>query len=310
MDKQSSITPAIGEEDDANIGLFYQPEVFLVAKTVHIRFVNLLVQLKQELKGCDHHKFLDIVGQLTFLPSDYLEDLRNACTEEVFDRVGFLWSWNDHSILRAVLEATNCQRGIEMLDKFESQIDATQPMELFPIPPPSIKMAPFPSSAFTVLSVRVEYNKDEPVPLQYVNDVATIMNEKFEITSHALQLLAARTNPLMLYWMIPKSIVPLVNKGVNEHSNFFKENGFSEIALFPSTILYATDHLTNGSFALLSIQQQVSKNILGYAPAIVLVCFLFFIHACMFFPVCVCIVVPCVNGCPVCADPYKNLGCV
>ena len=258
MDKQSSVTPAISEEDDAGINLFYHPKLFLAAKTVHLRFVNLVTELKQELKGCDPQSFHEIVGLLAFLPSDYLENLSNASTEEVLDRVGFLWSWNNHSILRAVVEATDCQEGIKMLDKFQSQIDATQPMELFPIPPPSMKMAPSSSSAFTVLSIRVEYDKDEPVPLQYVNDVTTIMNEKFEISSHALQLLAARTNPLMLYWMIPKSVVPLVHKGVNEHLEFFKENGFSEIAIYPNTILYATDHLTNGSFALLSIKQQVS----------------------------------------------------
>ena len=256
--KQSNAIPAISEEDDSDISLFYQPKVYLAAKTVHLRFVNLVNELKQELKGCDRRSFHEIVGQLALLPSDYLENLSNANTEEALDRVGFLWSWNNHSILRAVVEATNCQRGIEMLDEFESQIDATQPMELFPIPPPSMKMAPSSSSAFTVLSIRVEYDKDEPVPLQYVNDVATVMNEKFEISSYVLQLLAARTNPLMFYWMIPKSVVPLVSKGVDWYSNFFKEKGFLEIAIYPNTILYATDHLANGSFALLSTKQQVS----------------------------------------------------
>ena len=309
MDKQSSVTPVISDEYDADIDLFYQPEMFLAAKTVHMRFVNLVAQLKLELKGYDQQKFLDIVDQLAFLPSDYLEDLSNASTEEVLDRVAFLWSWNNHSILRAVVGAANCQKGIEMLDKFESQIDATQPMELFPIPRPLMKMAPSSSSAFTVLSIRVEYDKDEPVPLKYVNNVATIINEKFEISSHALQLLAARTNPLMFYWTIPKSIVPLVSKGVNEHSDYLKEKGFSEIALFPNTILYATDHLTNGSFALLSIQQQVSI----FKDMHINYCISFLMHVYMFCLVCVYIyIVPCVNGiscmCRPIWDPYTCIG--
>ena len=269
MDVQSSGTPsqsASSEEDDIDISPVYQPEVFLAAKTVHIRFLNLLAQLKQEIKHCDPQTFLEAlnklsatvntVGHLALLPSDYLEDFSSTSTEKI--PKGFLWTWNNHSILRALLEACSCQDGIKMLDDFESQIDTNQPLELFPIPPPSMKMAPSLSSAFTVLSIRGEYSRDEPVPLQYVHDVATIMIKKLNISSHALQLLAARSNPLMLYWMIPKSIVPLISEGVNKHLDFLKENGFSEVAIYPNTILFATDNLSHGSFALLSIQPQVS----------------------------------------------------
>ena len=271
-DRQSSFIPAISEEDDADINPIYQPKVFWAAKTVHIRFVNLVAKLKQELKGWDSQVFLEklrvlnasvkIIGHFALLPSEYLEDLSSANTEEILDRVAFLWSWNDHSILRAVLEAYNYQKGIEMLENFESQIDATQPMELFPIPPPSMKMAPPPSSAFTVLSIRVEYDKDEPVPLQYVNDLARVMSESFWISSHALQLLAARTNCLMLCWMIPKSIVPLVSKRVKEDLDFLKKKRFLEVAIYPNTNLFSTDNSSHGLFASLSIHPQVRMHIL------------------------------------------------
>ena len=260
MEVQSSGTPsqaASSEEDDTDISPVYQPEVFLAAKTIHIRFLNL---------HCDPQTFLEAlnklnatvktVGHLALLPSDYLEDFSSTSTEKI--PKGFLWTWNNHSILRALLEACSCQDGIKMLDDFESQIDTNQPLELFPIPPPSMKIAPSLSSGCTVLSIREEYSRDEPVPLQYVHDVARIMIEKLNISSHALQLLAARSNPLMLYWMIPKSVVPLISEGVNEHLDFLKENGLSEIAIYPNTILFATDNLSHGSFALLSIQPQVS----------------------------------------------------
>ena len=225
--------------------------------------------MKQKLKNKDPKGFLTACNKLTanashlktipLVASDYLEDLDDACIEEIFNRFAFLWRWNDHSILRALLEACSCQDSIKMLDDFESQIDATQPLELFPIYPPSMKMAPSFSSVFTVLSIRGEYDRDEPVPLQYVHDVAAIMIEKFNISSHALQLLAARSNPLMLYWMIPKSIVPLISEGVNEHLDFLKENRLSEIAIYPNTILFVTNNLSHGSFALLSTQPQVAS---------------------------------------------------
>ena len=280
-DMRSCVMPsqsASSKEDDPDISPVYHPEVFLAAKTVHIRFLNLLAQLKQKLKDKDPKHFLTACNKLTanashlktipLIASDYLEDLDDAGIEEIFNRLAFLWRWNDHSILRALLEACSCQDSIKMLDDFESQIDATQPMELFPIYPPSMKTAPSFSSAFTVLSIRGEYDQDEPVPLQYVHDVAAIMMDKFGILPHALQLLAARSNPLMLYWMIPKSIVPLISEGVNEHLDFLKEQGFSEVAIYPNTILFATDNFSHGSFALLSIQPQVSMHILQYCTHI------------------------------------------
>ena len=269
MDIGQSSSTSFQSEDCGGIKPVYQPEVFLTAKTVHIRFLNLVTQLKQNFEVSDPKTFLASCNKLSasashlkpipLLEVDYLQDLDGASTEEIFNRFAILWTWNNCLILRAILETSdNCQDGLKMLDDFESQIDATQPMELFPIPPPSIKMAPSLSSPFTVLSVRGEYDRDEPVPLQYVNDVATIMAEKFGISSHALQLLAAQANPLMLYWMIPKSIIPLISEGVDEHLDFFKEKRFLEIAIYPNMILLATNNLSHGLFALLSSQPQVS----------------------------------------------------
>ena len=269
--QSSSISSQPTSSDDAVISFTYQPEMFLAAKTVHRRFLNLVSQLKQKLKDCDLESFLAACSKITatgshlkpisVIPSEYLEDLDNAGIEEIFSRLSFLWTWISHSILRALLEACDCQDGIKMLDDFESQIDTNQPMEFFPIPPPSLKMAPSLSSAYTVLSIRHEDDENEFIPLQYVDNVATIMIEKFSISPHTLQLLAARTTPLMLYWIIPKSVVPLISKGVNENLRFLKENRCLEIGIYPNTILFATDNLNTGLFSLLSNQPSVSKYV-------------------------------------------------
>ena len=181
---------------------------------------------------------------IPLIPPEYLEYLDDAGMEEILSKLSFLWTWNDHSILRALLEVCNCQDGIKMLDEFESQIDTSQPMELFPIPPPSIKMAPSLSTPYTVLSIRGKYNQDEIPSLQHVNDLLAIeIISISEISPHALQLLAARATPLMLYWVIPKSIVPLISKGVKKHLDVLEEKGVLEISIYPNTILFATDML-------------------------------------------------------------------
>ena len=270
--QSSDITsyPIITEENDTDVGHVHQPEVFLTAKTVHIRFLNLFIQIKQMLKDCNPQCLLEALKKLRaytrteihskiipLLSSDFLEEFKNNNSEEVLRRSAFLWSWNNNSILRALLEACNCQTGIKMLDEFECQIDTNQPMELFPIPRPSAKMTPSSSSAYTVLSIRCEYDQNELTSLQYVNDVAKIMIEKFGFSQHSLQLLATRTSPLMLYWVIPKIIMPFINKEVKNHLDFLKAKGFSEIAIYPSTILFSNSNLNHGSFALLASQSQV-----------------------------------------------------
>ena len=255
----------MNKDSDTDITLAYHSEMFLSAKSVHLYFLKLVSQLKQVLKAHNLEAFITACKKLTvsasdlnaipLIPSEYVEYLDDAGIEEILSRLSFLWTWNDHSILRALLEACNCQDGIKMLDEFESQIDTSQPMELFPIPPPSMKMAPSLSSPYTVLSISGE--QDLVTSLQHINDVARVMAKMCGILLHSLQLLAARATPLMIYWVIPKSIVPLISKGVNKHLDFFKEKRFLEISIHPNTILFTTDILGHESFALSSTQPQV-----------------------------------------------------
>ena len=263
------------EESDEEVSIPYQPELLLAAKTVHLRFVNLASQLKHKLKDYNPHEFLETCHKLTasvshfktisLVPSEYLEDLNDADICIIFGRLSVLWTWNNHSILRALLEASNCQDGIKMLDEFKSQIDNNQPMKFFPIPPPSAKMVPFSSSAYTVLSIRRKHDKGELVPLHYVNDVVTIIIEKFGISLHALQLLAGEAkNPLTLYWLIPKSVVPLIHNGVKEHLNFLKENRFTKIVIYPSVVIFTANDLELPPYAVLGSQLHLEVSIIMY----------------------------------------------
>ena len=106
-----------------------------------------------------------------------------------------------------------------------------------------------------MLFIRRKHDQGELVPLYYVSDIVTIMIQKFGILLHALQLLAGQANnPLTLYWVILKSVVPLIHSGVNEHLNFLKDNKFSDIVVYPSTVLFASDNLNLGSYAMLGGQ--------------------------------------------------------
>ena len=223
--------------------------------------------MKQKLKDYDPQQFLGACSQLSanvspepvpVIPFEYLKDLNDADTEDIFNRLTFLWTWNNHSILRALLEACDCQDGVKMLDAFTSEIDSNLSMELYPIPSPSKKMVPSPSSSYTVLFIRRNYDLDGPISLRYINDTAAIMLERFGVSSHALQLLAGLANPLTLYWVILKSIMPLIRIRINKHINFFEENQFTEIIIYPSTVLFSTNNLNLGPY---SSQPQLEVSI-------------------------------------------------
>ena len=251
--QQSSTT---GFDKDGEISAL-PSEMILASKRVQLKFLNAIAQLNTILEKCDSRVFLEACNKLyayvkhskaePLFPSNYITNLDT--TKNILMRLSFLWSWHNCSVLRALLEACNCQDGLTLLDEFESQIDLNQPMELFPIPRLSSKMAPSSSSAYTVLSIRSEQYHNQLVPLQYMREVATTLEQMFGISHHALQLLAVQPAPLVMYWMIPNTVVALIGKEIHQHTSALRDNGFLEITAYPNITLFPRNSL---SFSLLS----------------------------------------------------------
>ena len=245
-------------------------EMILASKRVQLKFLNAIAHVNKILEKCDNRVFLEACNKLyayvrhskaePLFPSDYVTNLDT--TENILKRLSFLWSWHNCSVLRALLEACNCQDGLTLLDEFESQIDLNQPMELFPIPRLSSKMAPSSSSTYTVLSIRSEQYHNQLVPLRYMREVATTLEQMFGISQHALQLLAVQPAPLVMYWMIPNTVVALIGKEIYQHTGALRDNGFLEITAYPNIILFPRNSL---SFSLLNYDHpQVNVSMIYY----------------------------------------------
>ena len=220
-------------------------EMILAAKNVQVKFLNTVVQVNKMLQECDHQIFLEACNKLyactsdsmvkPLLPSNYITSFDT--TETLLKRLSFLWSWHNCSVLRTLLTACNCHDGLTLLDDFEAQIDDNQPLELFPIPRPSPKMAPSSPSAYTILSIRSERYHNQQVPLRYTTEVATILEKTFSISHHALQLLAVELSPMMSHWMVPKSVVILISNEIYQHTNTLRDSGFTEVIAYPNITL-------------------------------------------------------------------------
>ena len=254
-DSEQPSTIEFGE--NAEISEF-NSEMILAARSVHVKFLNTVVQVNNMLQECDHQVFLEACNKLCayasdskvepLLPSNYITKFDT--TEIILKRLSFLWSWRNCSVLTALLTACNCHDGLTLLNDFEAQIDDNQPIELFPIPRLSSKMAPSSSSAYTILSVRSKHYQNQQVPLKHMREVATILVEAFGISHYALQLLAVELSPVMSIWMVPKSVVSLINTKIHQYINALRESGFVEITAYPNITLLpdcsqllSSDHL-------------------------------------------------------------------
>ena len=240
--QQASTTDFDEDEEPSEL----TSEIILAAKSVHIKFLHTTVRVNESLQNCNRQSFFEACNKLyayvshskiePLFPPNYIANLNTI--QQVLMRLSFMWSWHNCSVLRTILEECNCQDGLTLLDEFESQVDLNQPIELFPIPRSSPKVTLSPSSAYTTLSVRSELCQNRQAPLQYTREVSTMLGEIFGISQNALQLLAVQPNPLVMYWMTPKSVVSLISKGIHLHTDDLKHHQFLELTAYPNITLF------------------------------------------------------------------------
>ena len=142
----------------------------------------------------------------------------------------FLWSWSDHSILATL--ASSCDDAVKLLTQFNDHLDHSQLLSAYPIACVSPAIAPSDGSPYTVVAIK----SDQLIyhcTLQYVYDVQALLMKACQITAHCLQLVAARADPAVLYWSIPKCVVNLVITKVLEYHKAFLDELITEVCVHP-----------------------------------------------------------------------------
>ena len=163
-------------------------------------------------------------------------------------------SWLDHSTLQQLVSASKSKFAVQLLQQFDLLIDHTQPVVSYPIPTLSQLMIPFDYSDYTLVATKCACDLEE-VPLQKITDMKALLVSKWEITSHAMQLLAVHIKENILYWMIPKCIVSIVeNKTINHIIRYELQNGgITMISILP-TGLHLDENATVFKFGLFSVE--------------------------------------------------------
>ena len=126
-------------------------------------------------------------------------------------------TWFDHSILKDLVVASCSKDAQQLLDKFDSKIYSycNKPITSFPIAYPSQLMIPLVGSEYTILSMKFRTPSrggatQGKIILQDVMEIRRAMKHKWEIRNHDIQLVAVHTKLELLYWMIPKHLVKVI----------------------------------------------------------------------------------------------------
>ena len=208
---------------------------------VNREFLQLTDRLNELMQFCDPKMIMEHfstlmasdVHNITVFPTEYVKKLQNYNhTPSLLRILSSFWTWSDSSVLRMLLKSSSGV--VSLLDEFDVQTDLSQQLASYPLPSPSPCMAPSDNGTHTVLAVKCAQQYYQCL-LKHVFEVRSHMTEKFEITSHSLQLLATKNSSTVLYWLIPKSVVALISTKVLEYSSALYAVGVLEVSIFPGT---------------------------------------------------------------------------
>jgi len=238
--------------------------------SVNTRFCDVTDQLQHILLSCNTISILEKCESLmasetngiALFSKNHLHKLKESkFPATIFQNLRPYFSWSDHSVLSALVQACNIANAAKLLDQFESKVNLTLPITDYPIPKPTLNMLPYENSTHTVLAVKLQVELSN-VSLQNVIDVRQLLQEKFQITSYCFQLLAAKGSSAILYWTIPKCIISVITSNITQHSTFLHRKGIVEVSVYPGLLFVIAGCLQVGSFSFFTQLNELVRK--GY----------------------------------------------
>ena len=186
---------------------------------------TLLIERCRQLMASEIHK----IKRFT---NEYLRKLQSFKTSSAVLKVlSVYFTWSNCSVLKYIADFSPL--AITLLEEFNLRITLSYPVVNYPLP--SI-VIPFKdkNSAFLTFHCKNSLSNS----LKQVYDIQSILTGKCEITQYALYLLSVKNNPIELQWIIPRSIVDLINKMVKQHIQYFASSGINAILIYPNASYY------------------------------------------------------------------------
>ena len=149
-------------------------------------------------------------------------------------------TWLDNTILVKVVTANKENDTVKLLRKFNSRIDDTQSITLYPIPNFSQLIIPLDDCEHSIVATETLQNCSE-FTLKGVVDVKELLTSLWELTAHAIQLAAIDYHYNCMYWMIPKQVKSLVEDKLSQGQRELQCRGIFMAVLLPNSFFYNFD---------------------------------------------------------------------
>ena len=156
-------------------------------------------------------------------------------------------TWLDNAILRELVTAYKETVTLKLFCKFDRIIDYTQPITSYPIPMFSQLIIPLDDSEYTIVATETIQCCDELI-LKDVTDIKEFLRSQWEITDHAIQLVAIDYKYNCIYWMIPKQVQPLIESRLNQGQQNLRHGGIFMTLLLPNDIFSADNEFDHRLF--------------------------------------------------------------
>ena len=237
---------------------------------IHLRFFDLVDEIILLLSAADkisfdfaskcHSLMASDAHNIPLFTESFVNNLTN-CKSVFLLKVLLLpfLSWFDHSVLKELTSESDSVT--DLLTHFDSLIDTNKPITAYPIPALSQMMIPLDDS-FTIVATKSFCNLESSSLKDIMNIKATLI-EQWEITDHAIQLIAVCTKLNYLYWIVPECVVSVITHSLHNYEIQYKlwQKGMTMTAILPDLytddININTEQFTGGPFSVLSSQQDM-----------------------------------------------------
>ena len=143
-------------------------------------------------------------------------------------------TWLDSTILTELAMAYN-EVDVMKFCKFTNIIDDTKPITSYPIPTFSQLIIPLDDSEYTIVAIKMFINYNSELILKDVVDIKVLLKSHWELTDHALHLVAIDYHYDCMYWIIPKHVQHLVENRLKLEQDELRKKGIYQIILLPNS---------------------------------------------------------------------------
>ena len=204
---------------------------------------QLLIEKCTTLLASDIHNIA--LFSLTFL-----RDLSECSSTPEILTVLFAYStWFDHILVEYLVKICGSSKAVEVLQDFNA-IASIEKNGMYCYPTPSHILVPSESSNFTVMATQYSLGSSV-VQVQQISLIKSLVTHIGELTELSLLCLAKMDNPTTLYWLLPKTVVPVMHAKMYDNLELLYNEGILEIAVYPGFIYVTDSSVSIGSLKFL-----------------------------------------------------------